>query len=90
MLQAEIPELDWPLRKDESPASNPWAVLDFLQFCFRAIGKPIEHDYHPFSATPTSRLTNNTVGRNSEIKSIEYSLETGFHLELKMTDASVG
>ncbi len=59
VLRAEIPELDWPLKTtiesqegfsfyQEPFAPATLAILDFIEFCFRSIGKPIQHDYHKF------------------------------------------
>lgn len=60
VLRAEIPDLDWPLKTTAESQENlsfdqePFApatlvVLDFIEFCFRSIGKPIQHDFHKFS-----------------------------------------
>lgn len=59
VLRAEIPELDWPLKTTAESQEEfsfyqvPYApatlvALDFIEFCFRSIGKPIQHDYHKF------------------------------------------
>jgi len=59
VLRAEIPELDWPLKTTaesqegfsfyQEPFAPPTlAILDFIEFCFRSIGKPVQHDYHKF------------------------------------------
>ena len=45
-LAAEIPDASLPLDARQVPQTL--AVLDFLEFCHRAIGKPIKTDYHPF------------------------------------------
>lgn len=45
-LKAEIPELSWPFYPESVP--HTLAVLDLLEFCHRAIGKPISVDFHPF------------------------------------------
>lgn len=59
ILRAEIPELDWPLKTtaesqegfsfyQEPFAPATLAILDFIEFCFHSIGKPVQHDYHKF------------------------------------------
>ena len=45
-LAAKIPDISLPL--DAKKVLPTLAVLDFLEFCHRAIGKPIKTDYHPF------------------------------------------
>lgn len=58
-LRAEISELIWPLKigadsqegfsfHQEPFAPDTLVVLDFVEFCFHSIGKPIQHDYHKF------------------------------------------
>lgn len=47
MLRAEVPGTEWPLPRQERPATS--VILDVLEFCASAIGKPIRgfhHDYH--------------------------------------------
>lgn len=48
MLLAEVPDLndENPLYSDSIP--DPVVILDILEFCARAVGKPIERGYHPF------------------------------------------
>lgn len=59
VLGAEIPDLDWPLKTTtESQESFPFnrepfapatlTILDFIEFCFRSVGKPNQHDFHKF------------------------------------------
>ncbi len=46
-LEAEIPWIEWPLRDDQLPDTP--VVLDILEFCASAVGRPIPgryHDYH--------------------------------------------
>ncbi|MDT7042877.1 AbiJ-NTD4 domain-containing protein [Candidatus Nitronereus thalassa] len=56
-IQAEIPELEWPLkttqrqqegyRWEEIPYSpSELVVLDFVQFCYLHVSKPIQGTYH--------------------------------------------
>lgn len=45
-LEAEIPNVLWPLSQGIAP-STP-AILDLIEFCHRAVGKPKELDYHSF------------------------------------------
>jgi hypothetical protein len=45
-LNAEIPEISWPLKHYEVPPNL--AILDLIEFCFRSIGKPIQGDFHNF------------------------------------------
>ena len=59
VLRAEIPELEWPLKTTTEPHENfsyhqePYApttltILDFIEFCFRSVGKPVQNDFHKF------------------------------------------
>ena len=45
-LEAEIPDIAWPLRPSKVPPTL--AVLDLIEFCHRAVGKPVQTDYHSF------------------------------------------
>ncbi len=45
-LQAEIPEIEWPLNTTQIP--DTLVALDIVQFCYLHVSKPIEGDYHPF------------------------------------------
>lgn len=45
-LQAEIGELEWPLNAHTVPPRL--AVLDLLEFCHRAVARPIQGSYHSF------------------------------------------
>lgn len=54
-IQAEIPNLEWPLKTSHTPDNSylaePWApstflILDFLEFIHKSIGKPIQGTYH--------------------------------------------
>jgi hypothetical protein len=58
-IQAEIPDLSWPLetRKKDSKEyyseDKPFApdvltVLDFIEFCYKAVTQPIQDSFHPF------------------------------------------
>lgn len=60
-LQAEIPNLDWPLATEvESEESSPWSremipfvpnyldVMDLLQFCYKHVAIPVKGDYHSY------------------------------------------
>lgn len=44
-LKAEVPAIPWPLKVDEVPPTL--AVLDLLEFCHRAVGKPVREDMKP-------------------------------------------
>lgn len=46
MLRAEVPLIKWPISPNEVPATP--VILDLLEFCARAVGEPIEKDYHSF------------------------------------------
>ena len=46
VLLAEVPWLEWPLRRNELP-STP-AILDLLEFCAMAVGKVRELSWHDF------------------------------------------
>lgn len=45
-LQAEIPELMWPLRAGELPPTL--AILDLLEFTHRHVAEPIQDSFHSF------------------------------------------
>ena len=45
-LQAEVPWIEWPLRRDEPPDTP--VVLDLLEFCAKAVGEPILGSYHSY------------------------------------------
>jgi len=45
-LQAEVPWIDWPLRRDELPETP--VVLDLLEFCAKAVGEPILGNHHSY------------------------------------------
>ena len=45
-LAAEIPDITWPLRANITPPQL--AILDLLEFCYRAVAKPEEYDFHSF------------------------------------------
>lgn len=45
-LRAEIPEIEWPLHAQQLPPTL--AALDLLEFCHRAIGRPIQGSFHSF------------------------------------------
>lgn len=58
-VKAEIQELNWPLQTTEDEIDGfsvhrvPFApqahvVMDFVEFCFRAIAKPVQGSYHKF------------------------------------------
>ncbi|WP_413453917.1 AbiJ-NTD4 domain-containing protein [Erwinia persicina] len=60
-LQAEIPNLDWPLATEvESEESSSWSremipyvpnyldVMDLLQFCYKHVAIPVKGDYHSY------------------------------------------
>jgi len=45
-LRASHPDINWPLSSDEVPPTT--AILDLVEFCHQAVGKPIEVNYHSF------------------------------------------
>ncbi len=45
-LEAEIPSVRWPLSENRVPTTP--AILDIIEFCHWAVGKPCELDYHKF------------------------------------------
>jgi hypothetical protein len=54
-LKAEVPDIEWPLQKfqHESFEEKAWApetavALDLIQFCYKAVAKPIRGGYHTF------------------------------------------
>lgn len=44
-LGAEIPDVAWPLSEWQVPPTL--AILDLIEFCYRAVGRPIQGSYHP-------------------------------------------
>ena len=46
MLSAEVPSIEWPLSYSEAPDTS--VILDLLEFCARAVGLPVEGDFHPY------------------------------------------
>lgn len=44
-LKAEVPAISWPLKVDEVPPTL--AILDLLEFCHRAVGKPVREIMKP-------------------------------------------
>lgn len=46
VLQAEIPNIGWPLSPSNLP--DTFTILDLLEFCAAAVGRPIEGYYHSF------------------------------------------
>lgn len=46
MLEAEIPEIEYPFDRGEVPGT--YAALDLLEFCHRHIAQPIQGSYHGF------------------------------------------
>lgn len=46
MLLAEVPQFDWPLTPENDPATH--MILDLLEFCARAIGKPVLGTFHSY------------------------------------------
>jgi hypothetical protein len=54
-LRGEVPEIEWPLRTTEEKlyeivpfSPDALIVLDFVQFCYEYVAKPIQGGYHPF------------------------------------------
>ena len=45
-VQGDIPEIDWPLRIEEVPATL--VALDLVEFCFVHVADPKHRDYDPF------------------------------------------
>ena len=45
-LEAEIPNISQPLYPGEVPPTL--AVLDLIEFCHRAVGKPVQTDFHSY------------------------------------------
>jgi hypothetical protein len=45
-LQAEIPEISWPLNPEERPQTL--AILDLLEFVHRHVSQPVEGSFHSF------------------------------------------
>jgi hypothetical protein len=46
MLEAEVPWIEWPLHREMVPDTP--VVLDLIEFCALAVGKPIAGSYHSF------------------------------------------
>ena len=54
-LRAEVPEIEWPLRTSEQKfyeevpfLPDALVVLDFVQFCYVHVAKPLQGGYHSF------------------------------------------
>jgi hypothetical protein len=45
-LQAEIPEISWPLKPESRPPTL--AILDLLEFVHRHVSQPVEGGFHSF------------------------------------------
>lgn len=45
-LVAEVPWLEWPLQRNELPATP--VILDLLEFCAMAVGEKLERSWHSF------------------------------------------
>lgn len=45
-LQAEIPDLSWPL--DENKVPSTLTILDLIEFCHRNVAEPIRRSYHRY------------------------------------------
>ncbi len=45
-LTAEINDISWPLNSAQVPPTL--AILDLLEFCHRAVAKPVQGSYHPY------------------------------------------
>ena len=46
VLGAEVPSIKWPLSYAELPDTP--VILDILEFCAGAVGKPVEGDFHAY------------------------------------------
>lgn len=46
VLKATIPSIEWPWPSSEPPETP--IILDLLEFCAKAVGKPIELDFHAY------------------------------------------
>lgn len=46
ILAAEVPWVKWPLSPNEVPATP--VILDILEFCAGAVGKPIQKSFHSY------------------------------------------
>lgn len=46
LLKAEIPGIFWPIKSNKIPSALD--VLDFIEFCHRAVGKPAETTFHSY------------------------------------------
>ena len=47
-LEAEVPQIEWPPRMSDDGAPSTLAILDLIEFCHRAVAKPVEGAWHPF------------------------------------------
>lgn len=46
VLMAEVPWIEWPLSATTAPKTP--VILDLLEFCARAVGKPVQGTFHPY------------------------------------------
>jgi hypothetical protein len=45
-INGEIPDLEWPFNKHETPSDA--AIFDLIEFCFDKVGKPINGGFHSY------------------------------------------
>ncbi|EPU1599595.1 AbiJ-NTD4 domain-containing protein [Klebsiella pneumoniae] len=99
-LQAEIPNLDWPLVTEQGDENTTYSwrnenkpfvpnyldVMDLLQFCFKHIALPIEGSFHSFYSHHHINGFDETAGRNEFLKKIETIFSrNGLAYEMKPT-----
>ena len=45
-IKAEVLDLSWPLEVEEDALPSTLVVLDFIEFCYRIVAKPIQGYHH--------------------------------------------
>lgn len=45
-IEGEIPGLEWPVKRMDTPSDA--AIFDLIEFCFDKVGKPIRGNFHGF------------------------------------------
>ena len=45
-INGEIPDLEWPFKKSETPADA--AIFDVIEFCFDKVGEPVLGGFHNY------------------------------------------
>lgn len=85
-LKAEIHEIPWPLNLGEVPQTP--AILDLIEFCYRAVGKPKQTDNHGyfnhyhlrFEREEGQELFRENINRILQRNGLAYELDQDGHI----------